>query len=287
MTVEEFKALSQEEQEELREQADQEGPRVFILESWGGGEDRVVEHRDLFFVFSLNGRPPGPFRSLREAIVEGHLTDVTSAVVEIACEGMARENLLPLLRVHDDRVTTLLINGKEWSYDAKTGWLPEEDDDEDGEGPLFSCPFCGGKDDGCEDFLGSRDLNFCGGFCVDDAGRLCELNDSFDDLGGAVRALVAAGGKDPSAGLEPTRLREPVGAVAAGEDNSGFTDYVLRLGEDTGVAVAANSYEESGGPGFCSVVRMFWAEDVDAALDGMRRRVEQDVRRWRRHADSP
>ena len=37
---------------------------------------------------------------------------------------MATQKLLPLLTVHDDAVT-LLINDEEWSYDDKTGWLPE------------------------------------------------------------------------------------------------------------------------------------------------------------------
>src|SRR5262245_54579463 len=114
MTVEEFEALDEEEQEELWEEADEKGKEVFSLKYdsgglGGGDEDSVLEHRGLFFVFSPDDRPPGPFRSLREAIVGGHLTGVTSAVVEIVCEGRATENLLPLLRVHDDRVT-LLIN---------------------------------------------------------------------------------------------------------------------------------------------------------------------------------
>lgn len=122
----EFEALDEREQEDLRDEAQRAGKEVFSLEydsggPGGGGYDCVMRHRDLFFVFSLDDHPPGPFGTLHEAIVEGYLTDVTSATVEIACVGMAVRKLLPLLTVHD-APATLLVNGKRWEFDAKNGW---------------------------------------------------------------------------------------------------------------------------------------------------------------------
>ena len=172
---------------------------------------------------------------------------------------------------------------------------PEEDldnDDSEDEGDfgddglLFSCPFCGSEDAGCPHFLGSRDLNFCGDFSVDGAGELAELSELFGELGEQVAGFVAAGKKKARiAALKPRRLRELVQSVADGNDNHGFTEYVEQVGKDTRVAVASNSYEENSGPGFCSVVQMYWARDVPAAVAGMRQRVTQDIRRLQRHAE--
>jgi hypothetical protein len=176
--------------------------------------------------------------------------------------------------------------------------LPDEpeddlDNDEDledeeafgDEGLLFSCPFCGSEDDGCPHFLGSRDLNFCGDFSVDDAGELAELSELFGELGEAVAAFAAGGKKKARiAALTPRRLKELVQAVADGDDNRGFTEYVEQVGRDTKVAVQSNSYEENSGPCFCSVVHMYWTRDVPAVVAGMRQRVAQDIRRLKKHA---
>ena len=126
MTLEEYDALPEEEQEEIREEARASRRTVFSREydsggPGGGGYDWVVRHRGLFFVFTLDDLPPGPFGSLRDAVVEGCLTDVTDATTEIVCEGLSLKKLLPLLEVHDSPLR-LRINGEDWRHDDKNGW---------------------------------------------------------------------------------------------------------------------------------------------------------------------
>jgi hypothetical protein len=72
--------------------------------------------------------------------------------------------------------------------------MPAEPDEE-GEGALFSCPFCGSEDADCPHFLGSRDLNFCSDFGVDADGGLGQLNEQFEELGESVKAFLAGGYK--------------------------------------------------------------------------------------------
>jgi hypothetical protein len=126
MTLEEYDDLPEEEQEEIREEGRESRKTVFSREydsggPGGGGYDWVVMHRDLFFVFTMDDLPPGPFSSLPEAIAEGYLTDVTSATTEIVCVGLSVKKLLPLLEVQDSPVR-LPINGEGWAFDDKNGW---------------------------------------------------------------------------------------------------------------------------------------------------------------------
>jgi hypothetical protein len=139
--VEQYEALDEEEREELCDLARREGKTVFSKDydsgaPGGGGDDSVVRYRGLFFVVSLDDHPPGPFASLRQAIEDGLLTDVTSAVGEIVCEGMPVARLLPMLTVHESPVTNL-VNDEPWRFDRKNGWRQAEDgggpDADDGE----------------------------------------------------------------------------------------------------------------------------------------------------------
>lgn len=155
--------------------------------------------------------------------------------------------------------------------------MPAEPDEE-GEGALFSCPFCGSEDADCPHFLGSRDLNFCSDFGVDADGGLGQLNEQFEELGESVKAFLAGGYKKSGIpALKPRRLRDLVTAVAAGKNYAAFTEYVKRLGEDTKVRVAAESYEENSGPGFCSTVMMFWVAKLGSTIAGMHTRLRQDI----------
>jgi hypothetical protein len=146
-----------------------------------------------------------------------------------------------------------------------------------------SCPFCGSQYADCHHFLGSRDLHFSGDFSVNDDGRLAELGESFAELGEAVTRFIEAGATARIA-LKPQRLSDLVQAVIDGEDNRGFTAYIERVGRDTRILVKAYSREDGYAPGFSSIVRMYWAEDVTAALKGMQKRVSQDIHRLIRPA---
>ncbi len=167
--------------------------------------------------------------------------------------------------------------------DSDEGFEDDDDFGEDafgGESSSFSCPFCGSGDDGCPHFLGSRDLNFCGDFAVDDVGELAKLREVFEEVGKQVVEFVEAGKKKARiALLKPRRLRELAQAIAEGEYNDGFTEYIVKVGKDTKVGVASSSHEEDSGPGFCSAVRMYWARDINSAIAGMRQRITQDAQR--------
>lgn len=163
----------------------------------------------------------------------------------------------------------------------------EDDADFEGDEPLFSCPYCGSEDDGCSHFLGSIDIIFGGDFCVDEGGRLTTLNGLFDELREAVAAFVA-GGKERAriAALRPQRLRALVQTMADEDNVNGFTKYVRQVSRDTRLAVQLTSYEDRGcAPGFCSVVKMFWARHVPTVVVGMRQLVAQDIRRLKKYPE--
>lgn len=156
----------------------------------------------------------------------------------------------------------------------------EDADFDEGDGFLFECPFCGSEEDSCPHFLGSRDLNFCRDFTLDGFGKLSELSELFRVLGEEVTAFLEDGEEKVRTDiLKPKRLRDLLQAVEAGAKNKAFNEYIKRLGKDTGVPVAAHEYEEDGGPGFCSVVLMFWAERPSEAIAGMRSRLDRDIKR--------
>jgi hypothetical protein len=134
MKLTDFEALSEEEQEELREEARDKGNEVFSREydsggPGGGGYDWVVRYRGLYFAFSLDDTEPGPFASLRDAI--GDQIEVTSATSSIDCPGMKVDALLPLLTVYGDDEIALLINDELWRYDSKSGWSRSSDEPEE------------------------------------------------------------------------------------------------------------------------------------------------------------
>ncbi len=145
--------------------------------------------------------------------------------------------------------------------------------------PSASCPYCRRKDGDCRHMLGRRDLHFRPNFRVDDLSELAELNEQFGELGDAVAAFLARGRKDRIAALMPRRLRDLVQAAAVGNEYRSFADYLMQLGKDTKIGVKSSFYEENNGPGFCSVVQMYWARDVHAVAAGMRKRITQDIRR--------
>jgi hypothetical protein len=167
------------------------------------------------------------------------------------------------------------------------GDKPAIDQGSNGElGPASpACPFCGKQDWICTHWLGSRDLHFCEGFTVLDGGSLPELGELFWELGERVTDFLGAGAdKARVAALKPRRLRDLVQAAADGDNNRAFTAYVEQVGKDTRIAVKTTSRDEDSGgmPGFSSIVKEYWAEDVPFALAGMRLRIGQDIRRLQR-----
>lgn len=160
----------------------------------------------------------------------------------------------------------------------------EGEDDIGDKEPLFSCPFCVSKGHECPHILGTRDMNFCSDFSVDEYHDLAELSQLFWELGEKVDEFLATGKKKARiAALVPGRLRALVQGVAGRKSNHGFTQYVEQVAKDTRVAVRSDSYEENGGPGFSSVVRIYWTRDVPTVVAGMRKRVTQDIRRLQPH----
>jgi hypothetical protein len=136
MKLTDFEALSEGRQEDLREEASNKGKEVFSRDydsggPGGGGYDWVVRYRGLFFAFSLDDIPPGPFSFLRDALDEGGLTDITSATGSITCVGMKVSALLPLLEIYGDDDIALSINGELWKHDSKTGWSRGPDEESD------------------------------------------------------------------------------------------------------------------------------------------------------------
>lgn len=167
----------------------------------------------------------------------------------------------------------------------------DEDLEDEDDGGRSTCKFCGSQDDDCQHLLGSRDLNFCGDFEVDgEGGPLNELSELFGELGEAVtifletRKKSGIGARKSDVGVQPQRLRNLLQAVADGNNNVGFTSYIEQVAKDTKVLVEAESHEEGGAPGFCSIVRMYWAKDVSAALAGIKLLVNEDIRHLRRPA---
>lgn len=167
------------------------------------------------------------------------------------------------------------------------GDKPANDQESNGELRPASpaCPFCGKQDLSCPHWLGGRDLHFCEGFTVLDGGSLPELGELFWELGERVADFLGAGdGKARVAALKPRRLRDLVQAAADGDNNHAFTAYVEQVGKDTRIAVKTTSREEDSGgmPGFCSIVKDYWAKNAPDVLTGMRLLIGQDIRRLQR-----
>jgi hypothetical protein len=172
----------------------------------------------------------------------------------------------------------LVVGSNDISEEPEDGYATDEDFDSQEESSTSSCPFCGCSETDCEHYLGSRDLHFCDDFTVLDTGPLAEHGELFGELAEAIAVFLQAGMRSRIASLKPKRLRDLVQAVADGNSNY-FTELVKRVRKDTKVPVVTTSFEDNGGPDFCSIVEDYWAKDVPAILAGMWNRTTEDIRR--------
>lgn len=155
----------------------------------------------------------------------------------------------------------------------------EEEWNEDEWEPLFSCPFCGGSDDGCEHYLGSRDMHYSDAFSVDMSGPLDELRDDFSELElAATFFLESAQGKALMHQVSPIRLRTLLDDLNDGRDDvQAFQKYLFRLARDAATPITDDSYTDDGGHSG-STVQLFWVRNAKRAAAGMQKRLARDIR---------
>src|SRR5262249_5890161 len=120
--------------EEIRDRAREEGELVFSLfwdnGGWGAGTEDVRLWRGQYHVFSLDGRPTGPFETLEEALHKAGLLVVNSAVWTIDCTVLSEKALLSLLEPMDDEVRIKINDEKVWAFTEQQGWVEWEDEED-------------------------------------------------------------------------------------------------------------------------------------------------------------
>jgi hypothetical protein len=144
---------------------------------------------------------------------------------------------------------------------------------------LFSCPFCGATHDGCEHYLGSRDMRFCDPFGVDVSGPLDALRGDFSWIGDLSEKLVTGLALEETAvAIKPRRLSRLLLRLASGEETvRAAQTYLFDLARDTSTSITSGFFEDDGFNGG-STIQLFWVRDAALAAEGMRRRLERDVR---------
>jgi hypothetical protein len=145
--------------------------------------------------------------------------------------------------------------------------------------PLFSCPFCGATDDGCVHYLGSRDMHFNDPFGVDVSGPLDALRGDLSWVGEMSEQLVTGPSLEATAAaVKPRRLRRLLLRLASGKEKvRAAQSYLFDLARDTSTPITSSFCRDDGFSGG-STIQLFWVRDAALAAEGMRRRLERDVR---------